>query len=155
LVDDLRSRRPDIPLHVGDAADPPATLLGRFDVAVGFFFLHHVADLASILSGVRATLKPGGRIAFLEPNPFYPGYYVQIALTPGMTWRGERGILRMRAAAVGPAAAAVGLRLVEDGAFGAVPPVLANREWGRRMERAVERLPRWDRVGAFRLMVLE
>ncbi|GMQ86400.1 MAG: hypothetical protein BMS9Abin07_1977 [Acidimicrobiia bacterium] len=155
LIEELHARRPDIPVHLGDAAAPPSELAERFDAAIGFFFLHHVGDLAPIISGMRTTLKPGGRIAFLEPNPFFPGYYVQIALTPGMTWRGERGILQMRPAVVAPAAAAAGMQLVEHTAFGAVPPALANRAWGRALERGAEMLPGWDRVGAFQLMILE
>ena len=146
LIDDLRKRRPDIPGYVGDAATPLPELAGRCDAAVGFFFLHRC----------RVRRRPSWRrLAFLEPNPYFPGYYVQIAFTHGMTWRGERGILRMRPTTIRRAADASDLRLTEHGAFGAVPPALANRTWGRAIERAVEKLPMWDRVGAFRLLILE
>ena len=155
LIEDLQQRRPDIPSHVGDAATPPPELFGRFDAAVGFFFLHHVADLPSVIAGLRSILRPHGRMAFLEPNPYFPGYYVQIAFTRGMTWRGERGILHMRPSPIRRAADSAGMTLIEHGAFGAVPPALANRQWGQTIERRAEMLPMWDRVGAFRLSILE
>lgn len=155
LIDRLRAERPDIPGHVADAAEPPAELKHRFDAAVGFFFLHHLDDLRGVFSGVRSTLRPGGRIGFLEPNPFFPGYYVQITLTPRMTWRGERGIFQMRARPLRGAAESAGLRLSALRAFGAMPPALANRPWGHVLERSIERVPGWDRVGAFQLMRLE
>lgn len=155
LIDRLGEHRPDIPGHVADAADPPPELTQRFDAAVGFFFLHHVNDIAGVFAGIRSTLRPGGRIGFLEPNPFYPGYYVQITITPGMTWRGERGMFRMRTTPIRRAADSAGLRLRTLRAFGALPPALANRRWGHPIERSIERLPGWDRVGAFQLMRLE
>ncbi len=155
LIEELRERRPDIPGHVGDAATPLPQLAGRFDATVGFFFLHHVDHLSGVFTNLHATLRPGGRLAFLEPNPYFPGYYAQIAFTRGMTWRGERGILRMRPSTIRKAADASDLRLTGHGAFGAVPPVLANRKWGRAMERVAEKIPMWDRVGAFRLLILE
>jgi SAM-dependent methyltransferase len=155
LIHRLADLRPDIPGHVADAADPPPDLIDRFDAAVGFFFLHHIEDLAAVLSGVRAMLRPGGRAAFLEPNPLFPGYYAQITLTPGMTWRGEQGMLSMRRGPIATAAAAAGLRLTDLRAFGAMPPAVANLGWGRRLERSFERLPGWDRVGAFLLIRLD
>ena len=155
LIEDLRKRRPDIPGYVGDAATPLPELAGRFDAAIGFFFLHHVDNLSGVFTSLHATLRPRGKLAFLEPNPYFPGYYAQIAFTRGMTWRGERGILRMRPGTVRKAADASDLRLTEHGAFGAVPPAVANRTWGQAIERVAERLPMWDRVGAFRLLILE
>ena len=155
LIEDLSARRPDIPTHVGDAASPPPELAGRFDAAIGFFFLHHVDDLAAVFAGMRSAVKPGGRVAFLEPNPFFPGYYLQITLARDMTWQAERGMLNMRPAVVAPAAAKAGMRLVHHAAFGALPPGLRNRKWGRTFERIAESLPLWNRVGAFRLLILE
>ena len=95
---------------LADIADPPDELCGVFDAVVGFFVLHHVGDLARAFSGVSALLRPGGRAAFLEPNPLFAGYYVQVALTPGMSWRGEGGILRMRPRLLQGAAGAAGWR---------------------------------------------
>ncbi len=152
LVEQLRKVRPDIEVVLGDAAHPPEDLKGQFDAATGFFMLHHVADATAVLRGARSVLRPGGAAVFLEPNPIYLPYYLQITFTPGMTWRGERGILGMTERRLTASALQAGFEEVTVRAFGAMPPVLANRAWGRRVEGVIERLPGWSRVGAFRLI---
>ena len=61
-----------------------------------FFTLHHVHDIPACYRAMAQMVKPGGRIVFLEPNPFNLLYYLQILFTPRMTWSGERGIPNMR-----------------------------------------------------------
>ena len=151
LVDALHEQAPDVPAVVGDIVDPPRELHGAFDVVTGFFVLHHVADLVGAMRGVRTVLRPGGRAAFCEPNPLFPGYYLQITLTPGMTWQGDGGILEMRHTLLSRAATSAGLEDFATARFGAFPPALANRAVGRRIESWVERVPGWDRVAAFQL----
>ncbi len=155
LIESLHGQIPELPLHVGDVAVPPEALHGRFSGVVGFFFLHHVDDLAAVFAGVRRCLTPGGRAVFIEPNPLFLGFYAQIAITPGMTWRGERGILSMRPKVLAEAARRAGFTRCRSTAFGAFPPVLANRTRGARIEQIIEHLPGWDRVGAFRLITVE
>jgi SAM-dependent methyltransferase len=151
LVDRLRQAAPGIVAHVGDLAAPPAALAGRFDVVTGFFVLHHVADLPAAFRGVRALLRPGGRAVFVEPNPLFPGYYVQITVTPGMSWKGDGGIVRMRPGRLAAAASAAGLEGFATERFGAFPPFLANRPAGGRAERALEAVPGWRPLRAFQL----
>jgi SAM-dependent methyltransferase len=155
LVDEMRTRLPDLPVHVGDVADPPDLLHGRFDGITGFFFLHHVEDLTAVLAGTKRCLAPGGKAVFIEPNPAFPGYYIQIAITPGMTWRGEKGILNMRASALARSARAAGFEIFKETSFGAFPPLLANLRVGRKVETVIERIPGWHRVGAFRLITVQ
>lgn len=154
LVERLRQADPGIPAHVGDLTAPPAELHGAFDVVTGFFMLHHVADLPAAFQGVRALLRAGGRAVFVEPNPLFPGYYVQIAVTPGMTWAGDGGIVRMRPRRLGAAATAAGLEGFAVERFGAFPPFLANRPSGARAERALEAVPGWRPLRAFQLFSL-
>lgn len=151
LVERLHRDAPEIPAVVGDIVDPDPSLHGQFDVVTGFFVLHHIADLEGAMRGVRAVLRPEGRAAFCEPNPLFPGYYAQITLTPGMTWEGDGGILRMRHGLLSRAASAAGLVDFRTERFGAFPPALANRSAGGRVESLVERLPGWSRVAAFQL----
>ena len=152
LAADLAAREPGIDVTVGDAAAPPPELHGRFAAVTGFFFLHHVADLRAVFRGARSLLAPGGRAGFLEPNAWFPGYYAQVTFSPGMRWWAERGILSMRRDPLHDASRAAGFTAHHDAGFGALPPALANRSWGRRVERAFEALPGWGRVAAFRLV---
>jgi 2-polyprenyl-3-methyl-5-hydroxy-6-metoxy-1,4-benzoquinol methylase len=151
LVDSLRSDEPTLVVHLGDVMDPPEDLRDRFDVVTGFFVLHHVADLPAAFAGVRALLRSGGRAVFCEPNPLFPGYYVQLALTPGMTWEGDGGIVRMRPAKLEAAAAASGLVGFTTQRFGALPPAVVNRPWGAELERRLEAVPGWAWGRAFQL----
>ncbi len=155
LLERLRSfgdGAPDIPLHCADVAHPPRDLEGRFDAVVGFFTLHHLTGLTACFAGMARLLKPGGRLTFLEPNAYNPLYYLQVTLTPGMSWRGDKGIVNMRPGVLFPAMGAAGLSDLAQARFGLFPPVLANREWGARLERAGERLRPLRPVQAFQLV---
>jgi SAM-dependent methyltransferase len=143
--------RYEIPLHCADIDDPPADLHASFDVVLGFFVLHHVYALDRCFQAATRLLKPGGRVVFLEPNPLNPLYYVQILITPTMTWKGEKGIVRMRPKAIFHAMDAAGLTRPMMLRFGFVPPFLANRKWGARVEAVLERLPIWNPFLPFQL----
>ena len=130
----------DVPLHVADVIEPPADLLGRFDAVVGFFTLHHLHDLGVSFRAMARFLTPGGRIAFLEPNPYNPLYYVQMAITPDMTWEGDRGMLRMRRSVIFEAMIGAGLERLAHRRFGFLPPFLANAAHGLELEATLERV---------------
>lgn len=152
LVERLHRVAPQIPAVVGDLLDPPAELLGGFDVVTGFFMLHHLPDVQAGFAGARRLLAPGGRAVFCEPNAMFPGYYAQITLTPGMSWRGDRGVLNMRARRLRAQLQQAGFQDIRIETFGAFPPALANRSWGRALERRIERLPGIRPVRAFLLI---
>lgn len=61
---------------LGDASDPAINLGEQFDVAYAYGVFHHIPDdaLTSLLEGVTARLKPGGRIVAADPT-----------LTPGQS----------------------------------------------------------------------
>ncbi len=141
--------RPEITVHQGDILDPPPQLAGRFDAVVGFFVLHHLPDLDRAALQVRRLLRPGGRVAFLEPNAFNPAFYLQIALTPGMRWRAERGLLLMRPSVVLGAFQRAGFRQLRYARYGLFPPVIANRSVGAQWERLIEKCPVLDPLLAF------
>lgn len=130
----------DVPLHAADVLEPPADLVDAFDAVVGFFTLHHLHDLDASFASMARLLKPGGRIAFLEPNPYNPLYYVQIAATPGQTWEGDGGLVRMRRSLVFAALAQAGLRGCRLERFGFFPPFVANVRAAGRVEQALERV---------------
>jgi len=154
LLDELNRHdagRYDIPLHCLDIVDAPASLGERFDAVLGFFTLHHLHDLEASFAAMAHLVRPGGTIAFLEPNPLNPLYYVQILVSPGMTWAGDRGILRMRRETVFAAMRTARLRDLALRRFGFFPPFVANRRWGTQAEMLLERFLPWRPLLPFQL----
>jgi 2-polyprenyl-3-methyl-5-hydroxy-6-metoxy-1,4-benzoquinol methylase len=143
--------RYEIPLHCADVIDLPGTLDGQFDAVVGFFTLHHLHDLPASFAAMAGLVRPGGRVVFLEPNPLNVLYYAQIVVAPGMTWQGDKGILKMRPHTVFPAMEGAGLTSLRLMRFGLFPPFVTNRSWGLRLERVLERVRLWHSLLAFQL----
>ena len=144
-----------IPLHTADVMSPPPELDGQFDAAVGFFALHHMHELERCFHGMARMVKPGGRIVFLEPNAFNPLYYIQMAVVPRMTWRGDKGVARMRMKLVAGTMERAGLASPTVERFGFFPPFLANLSVGARIERILERVPIWQAILPFQVFRAE
>ncbi len=140
-----------IPVHQADVARPPSELEGRFDAVVGFMTLHHMHDLGACMAAVARLLAPGGRVAFLEPNPYNPLYYVQVTVSPGMTWAAEGGMLRMRPGILRQAMGAAGLAEFRHERFGFFPSFVTNARGGGALEGALERVPLWRPLLPFQL----
>lgn len=142
LLDKLRELNHDrfnIPLYCADLVERPLNLQQTFDSIIGFFMLHHLHDLEASFHALTHYLRPGGQIAFIEPNPFCPLYYAQIALTPGMTWAGEKGLLNMTQRRLASAAQQAGFINFRFEHFGILPPFLANQRFGSQLEDWIER----------------
>lgn len=140
-----------IPVHCLDIVDAPAELGERFDAVVAFFTLHHVHELEPSFAAMAKLVPPGGRVAFLEPNPLNPLFYLQMALSPGMTWAGDKGILRMRPGTVFAAMRAAGLTNLSLHRFGFFPPFVTNTSWGLHAEALFERFFLWRPLLPFQL----
>jgi 2-polyprenyl-3-methyl-5-hydroxy-6-metoxy-1,4-benzoquinol methylase len=111
-----------------------------FDLMLGFFVLHHLPEVPAYLTATARRLKPGGRAAFAEPNPYNPLYPVQIGLTPGMRFRGEAGIYRLTPRAIERAARAAGFSRVTIRRYGALPRAPYNLLAKIGCERLLEAL---------------
>lgn len=135
-----------------DASEVATEAPGPYDAAVGFFFLHHLPALPSLARGLARVLTPGARVAFCEPNAFNPAFYLQVLLTPGMTWAGEKGIARMRPGVLLPAFAEAGFEDLTLERYGLFPPALANRRPGAAVEEVLELLPPLGPVLAFQIL---
>jgi len=141
-----------VTVHQVDAASPPQHLHGQFDGVIGLFMLHHVHDVEHCLAGAARMLKPGGRVAFLEPNAFNPLFYLQMAITPGMTWAGDGGVARMRVSVLHRALAGAGFVDISHTRFGFLPPMIVDRPLGPTLERALERVPIWRPLLPFQVV---
>lgn len=138
-------------LHCADIAKPPEKLLGKFDVVIGFFALHHMYDLEMALKGIYQLLKPQGKVVFLEPNPYNILYYLQILLTPKMTWQGDKGILKMRPGSLFPLMKKVGFTAPNLARTGFFPPFIADIKGALFIERALESIPLWKPLLPFQI----
>ena len=72
MLEEARARLPaQVELIRGDALDPPAELLGAFDLVTCFGAFGHVleADEPRLVDSVRRLLKPGGRFVFVTTEP--------------------------------------------------------------------------------------
>jgi SAM-dependent methyltransferase len=143
-----------IPLHCADVMAPPSELLGRFDAVTGFFALHHFHDIRACYAAMARLVRPGGRVVFLEPNPWNALYWAQITFTPRMKWSRER-IFSVRRGPVFDAMARAGLVRPSLERFGFFPPFVANRPAGARLERVVERFPPFRPFLPFQVLVAE
>jgi 2-polyprenyl-3-methyl-5-hydroxy-6-metoxy-1,4-benzoquinol methylase len=142
---------PHVETIVSEAATlpPPAQL---YDAVVGLFTLHHMPDLTAAFSSFARVVKPGGVVAFCEPNAFYLPFYLQILLTPRMSWSVEKGVANMRRGLFVPAAQAAGLEHLSFRHYGFFPPALYNTAIGRRVENVLDRLPLPDAARAFQIV---
>jgi 2-polyprenyl-3-methyl-5-hydroxy-6-metoxy-1,4-benzoquinol methylase len=150
-LQEFNGGRYEIPTYAGDLLGHAEGLANRFDAVVGFFALHHFHTLDDTFLAMAQMVRPGGRVVFLEPNPYNPSYYVQILVMPRITWQGERGLLKMRRAPMFSAMTAAGLESPSVVRFGLFPPALANRTWTRPIEALGETLLAWTPCLAFQV----
>jgi SAM-dependent methyltransferase len=144
-------------VEVGDVLEVLERLEGegaRFDAMVGFFVLHHLPELGAYFRAARRALRPGGRLAFAEPNPANPLYPLQISLTPGMRWRVECGIYRLWPRALERAAREAGFGRTRVSRYGILPRAPYNAAAALGVERWPERVVP-EAMKAFQTIVAE
>ena len=151
LIQSLKKAVPDIETIVCDVAKIAESTHERFERAVGFFILHHLPDVAQAFQGLRRVLKPGGRVAFCEPNAYYLPFYAQIVCSPSLRWKAERGVLNMRPSFVLAGLHRAGLVDLRVERFGFFPPSLANTQLGRTVERRLEEVALLRPLRAFQI----
>ena len=132
--------RYDILLYCADMVDHPPELNNRFDFVIGFFTLHHLHNIPACFKAMAQMVKPGGSIVFLEPNAFNPLYYIQILITPDMTWEGDGGVVHMRKSIIFNAMREAGLVNLQLACFGFFPPFISNSKWGSKLESVLEQM---------------
>lgn len=140
---------------VTDAALIEQRVAGPFAAVLGFFFLHHLPMPDTVLGAAARLLNPGGRAVFCEPHAWHPGYYLQILATPGMSWRADCGVARMRRRSLERAMRRAGLVPSASERYGLFPPAWVRSRAGSSLERLLERAPSWLLPRAFLLVAGE
>ncbi|MBT8253337.1 MAG: class I SAM-dependent methyltransferase [Flavobacteriaceae bacterium] len=141
--------RYSLELIASDILDIPAEYNDSFDHVIGFFTLHHFLNPDTYIKAMSRVLKPGGSIMFIEPNAYNPLYYVQIAITPRMTWKGDKGVALMNKKNFTRAANYAGLLTPEIKKYGFFPPFAVNNKIGRTVENGLEKLEIFRPLSAF------
>lgn len=147
--------RANIATHQADLLAPPSDMIGQYDHVIGFFVLHHLFDLDQAFASCARLLKPKGRVIFLEPNPFCPLFYLQITLSPAMSWKAERGILDLTPKCTARRLKDAGFVKPRLHRFGILPPFLRNRPGAATIEQGFERVSLFNPVAAFQLISAE
>ncbi|MBN1815601.1 MAG: methyltransferase domain-containing protein [Anaerolineae bacterium] len=96
----------------------------EFDAAFGINILHHVTNMPAFCANVIGAVRPGGCIAFMEPNPYNPFFYPAYVLNG--TWHLEKGFLRCSPAKLRALFTHLGLRNVEIRRYSLIPTRLAR-----------------------------
>jgi dolichol-phosphate mannosyltransferase/undecaprenyl-phosphate 4-deoxy-4-formamido-L-arabinose transferase len=120
-------------VHCGDIAEVLDAGARQYDAIVGYFMLHHLPELERYFRSAHAALRPGGRMVFVEPNPFHPLFALQVTFTPGMRWKAERGIYRLTPGGLRRAAERAGFNRLDIGRYGSLPRAPYN--WLARSNR--------------------
>jgi hypothetical protein len=99
--------------------------------------------------------KPGAKLVFLEPNAYNPLYYLQIALTPGMSWEGDKGVADMTKSKLFGAMDYAGWKNLKIKRFGFYPPFIANTSVGQKSEPVLEKIPGLNSFLPFQIIMGE
>ena len=140
LRENLEPAAARLSIHCGDVAEVMQSGIEEMDAVIGFFVLHHLPELERYFRAASASLRPGGRMVFVEPNPFHPLYPVQIGVTPGMRWSAERGMYRLTPGRLRRAAAAAGFPETRIARYGALPRAIYNWAASFGGERLTEKV---------------
>ncbi len=117
-------------------------MTGSFDFVIGFFVLHHFDDHGPLFDKIKTLLKPGGSIAFIEPNPYNPLYYVAPLFYEGIHNKDEHYFMCDKGR-ITRALEHAGFKNVRVEKFGFLPPQIINLKFGDRLDRLTEKgLPR-------------
>jgi SAM-dependent methyltransferase len=142
---DAERERRGVPLErcrtvCGDARIITATDVGDpVDFAVGLFILHHIPDYEGAIRNVSRLVRPGGRVAFLEPNRRNPLFLAQVLACKDMSWEAEKDLFNLSEKKIVHAYEKAGLTQIRCERLGFFPPQIINRfAWSRALEERIE-----------------
>ena len=141
-------------LYNTDLLNAPEIIEKKYNTAIGFMVLHHLHDLELSFKAMSKLLDEEGRLVFLEPNAWNHLYYLQVTFTRGMTWKSEKGLIRMRRSVLKQAMLSAGFSKIIIKRFGFFPPFIKNRPYGSKLENFLARFRWMDFFRPFQVIVI-
>lgn len=127
----------------------------KFDAIIGFYILHHFESLEISLKNMAKLLNKGGTVAFIEPNPYNPMYYVQLLVYKDMSWKGERGILNMKPKKLSNIFAKSGFKAFKLIRFGFMPPFAMNWPIGAKADLVAGKIKFMGPIRPYQLVIAQ
>ncbi len=145
----------NVKLHAADILEAPEELNEQFDFVIGYMTLHHLHVLHASFQSMFRLLKPGGKLIFLEPNPYNPLFHMQILFTKGMSYKGEKGLLDMTRNKIYNAMGFSGFIKPRLRRFGFFPPAIYNIAIGKKIDNGLSKIRPLQGIMAFQLFAAE
>ena len=158
MLESLRDNAKDSVLlrtAVIDITEAKAYFHEKFDRIIGFFTLHHIHDIEACFRSIAKLAKPGAVIAFCEPIAYNPLFYLQIAFTKNMTWKGDKGIMNMRKGYVFSAMEKAEFSNMRCISYGFFPSFITNTVSGKKIESILEKTRIFCWAHAFQIFVCQ
>lgn len=130
---------PNVEVIQGDIDQISTLTKRRFNKIIGFFILHHLDHLTQSLSHLKKVAAPNTQVAFVEPNPLYPLYYIQPFISKNMSWSEEKGFRNMTFTKLQRDFTRAGYRNFQIENFGFFPPFVVNKKLGLALDNFLER----------------
>lgn len=141
LADLKRQRGKNLTLLLGDIDAVEKLTKTRFDKIIGFFILHHLPELTMSLKNLRKVSKKNMSVAFVEPNPFNLMYYPQSFIYKNMSWKEEKGFIRLTPGFLKKTFKEAGYKDIKIVNYGFLPPFIVSRGPGIYLDNFLEKLP--------------
>lgn len=125
---------------------------GLFDSVVGADILHHV-EITTYLPELYRLVKPGGKIAFSEPNAWHIPWYIHWTIKH-IPWHIEKGVLQCTIPNLTHKFRQAGFKSVYITGHGLFPtPIVNGVPWLCRQNAMVWGNFPWFRLFAFRFII--
>ena len=125
----------------GDVDEVEKLTREKYNKIIGFFILHHLPNLEESLRILRKTTLKNAVVGFIEPNPLNPLFYPQPFLYKNMSWKEEKGFVKLNQKFLRKTFLEAGYKDVRIENFGFLPPFIVSRGPGLNIDNLLEKIP--------------
>lgn len=142
LLKDLENlKQKNLVLLEGDLDEIGQLTKVKFNKLIGFFILHHLPQLERSLKSLKKVSQKNSLISFVEPNPLNPMFYPQPFIYKNMSWREEKGFIKLTPSFIKKSFEKAGFEDIKIINFGFLPPFIVSRGPGIYFDNFLEKLP--------------